>query len=288
MLKCTYVVLLYNNEDNIPKLVESLKNLNGDFRKEFIFVDDGSSDDTLTKLKNAIINLPRTTIITQEHQGFSVCINKALKIAHCDYVHFVSGHEILHPKSTILMLDACAQCDTDVAIGLIAHDKQVEGDITDNYKVLDDPFVAILEGSNKRYREIGGAATLVYKSLLDKIDYSDDTIYSHFMSLSLRCSLHSDFAIVSEPITYAPEITIVSDSQFNSYNNLKAIYNFIKSHEKLAKKNIPALMKALSVNCTNRSLRIKYFFLSVAAKYFKTVTYKQVIDYYKSEYEKLF
>ena len=38
MLRCTYIVLIHNNESNITKLVDSLKMIAGNFHKEFIFV----------------------------------------------------------------------------------------------------------------------------------------------------------------------------------------------------------------------------------------------------------
>lgn len=288
MLRCTYIVLLYNNESNITSLVNSLKYLNGNFRKEFIFVDDGSSDNTLAELKKATVSLPRTTIITQEHQGFSSCINKGLKIAYCDYVHFVSGHEILHPDSTALLLEACAECDAEVALGAVAHDKEVEGNIKATFRCLEKPIAEILAGRVAALREVGGAGSLVSKGLLDKIEYADTDIYSHSMSLSLRCGMHSRFGLIPECITYMPEITVTSDKKFESYNNLRAIYNFIKDNQKVAKKNIAVLMKALSANSLEQTSKIKYTALSVLSKYSKTVTYKQVLASYKKEYEKLF
>lgn len=288
MLKCAYVVLLYNNEINVADLVESLKNLNGNFRKEYIFVDDGSSDNTLAELKRATIDLPRSTIITQEHQGFSLCINKALKIAHCDYVHFVSGHEILHPDATILLLDACAECDAEVALGNVSHEKILEGGLKGAYRCIHNPLKDILEGKISRIKEIGGAATLVSKALLDRIDYADSVVYSHLMSLSLRCSMHSTFTVIPECITYTPEILVVSDKKFESHNNLRAIYNFIKSNKEVAKQNIPSLAKALYLNVLDYRSKIKYLTFYMLAKSLKTVSYKQIVESYKIEYEKLF
>ena len=67
MLKCTYIVLLNNNESNISLLIKSLKEISGSFRKEFIIIDDGSKDNSLELVKLAANDLPRTTIITQKN-----------------------------------------------------------------------------------------------------------------------------------------------------------------------------------------------------------------------------
>ena len=72
MLKCTYIVLLNNNENNIFQLVKSLKELNSSFRKEFIIINDGSKDNSLKLIKSATSDLPRTTIITQKNQGSTI------------------------------------------------------------------------------------------------------------------------------------------------------------------------------------------------------------------------
>lgn len=106
MLKCAYVVLLSNNENNIPCLIKSLQNTVGNFTKEFIIIDDGSKDNFLTAVKFAVNDLPRTTIITQQTQGPAISINKAINPANGDYIHFVEGDEILHPESTMIMIDS--------------------------------------------------------------------------------------------------------------------------------------------------------------------------------------
>jgi glycosyltransferase involved in cell wall biosynthesis len=118
MLRCTYVVLINNYEDNIVNLVNSIKELSGNFRKEFIFIDDGSTDNSLSILKSSVNDLPRTTIITQDNQGPSISINKALDLVTGDYVHFVEGDEILHPDSSVVLIDSCIKFGTQVAIGI--------------------------------------------------------------------------------------------------------------------------------------------------------------------------
>lgn len=91
MPKCTYIVLLNNNDNNIPNLIKSLKNTIGTFTKEFIIIDDGSKDKSLTTVKLAVNDLPRTTIITQQTQGPAISVNKAVNLATGDYIHFVEG-----------------------------------------------------------------------------------------------------------------------------------------------------------------------------------------------------
>jgi glycosyltransferase involved in cell wall biosynthesis len=66
MLRCTYIILIKDNQENIPRLINSLKKTNRNFRKEFIIIDDGSQDNSLNVIKQITNDLPRTTIITQK------------------------------------------------------------------------------------------------------------------------------------------------------------------------------------------------------------------------------
>ena len=41
MLKCSYIIIIHNNENTIAEVVDSLKEINGNFKREFIFINDG-------------------------------------------------------------------------------------------------------------------------------------------------------------------------------------------------------------------------------------------------------
>ena len=291
MLKCTYVVLLSNNENNIPCLIKSLQNTVGNFTKEFIIIDDGSKDNSLTTVKFAVNDLPRTTIITQQTQGPAISINKAINLANGDYIHFVEGDEILHPESTMIMIDSCKKLGAEVAC---IKGKEVENATTFPEKLpiqprlIQVPVTQILLNKIKPLRNIGGTGSLVARNLLEKTGKADSSIYSQTMSMSLRCAKYSNFVFVNNILIFKQKNLTKLDRKFESYNNLRAAYNFAISHPEICQTIIPELLQNLSLEMLSQKLKIKYYLQSIRAKYSKTLPLDKVLEFYKTEYEKLF
>ena len=291
MLKCTYVVLLSNNENNIPCLIKSLQNTVGNFTKEFIIIDDGSKDNSLTTVKFAVNDLPRTTIITQPTQGPSISINKAINLANGDYIHFVEGDEILHPESTMIMIDSCKKLGAEVAC---IKGKEVENTTTFPEKLpiqprlIQVPITQILLNKIKPLRNIGGSGSLVARNLLEKTGKADSSIYSQTMSMSLRCAKYSNFVFVNNILIFKQKNLTKLDRKFESYNNLRAAYNFAISHPEICQTIIPELLQNLSLEMLSQKLKIRYYLQSIRAKYSKSLVLDQVLEFYKTAYEKLF
>ena len=288
MLRCTYIVLIYNHEGNILNLVSSLKKISGNFRKEFIFIDDGSTDDSLGVLKSSVNDLSRTTIITQDSQGPSLSINKALNLATGDYIHFVEGDEVLHPDSSTLLIDACLKFGVQVAIGHASLEAAKYNQIEPDSEVIDTPINAILANKLPIIRQVGRSGSLVHSDLLEKIDKADSSIYTQNMSLSLRCAKYSKFVHIKSVISTISKSRQSSESKFESYNNLRSIYNFVKSNPELFSNLIPDLLRVLSVESLDKSKKAGYSIKSWTSKYIKSTTLDKVLEFYKQEFDKLF
>ncbi len=289
MLRCTYIVLIEDNESNIPNLVKSLKKVAGNFRKEFIFVDDGSVDESLRVLKKAVTDLPRTTIITQEKQGSSISINKALSLATGDYIQFVEGNEILHHASTNILIESCTKFGAEVAVGNVSKNESMDKDIKIDAKLIEHPLKIVLDNSIPRLRQIGNAGSLIHRDLLEKIGKADSSIYTHNMSLSLRCAKYGKFVYIDKNIsTIIDDAERETDDKFASYNNLRSIYNFVKTNPDLFKNSIPELLKILSQESTKTGDRLSYSFNAFTSKYLKSHSIDKVLAAYKKEFYRLF
>ena len=288
MLRCTYIVLIHNDEDNILDLVNSLKKVDGNFRKEYIFVDDGSTDESLSILKLAVNDLPRTTIITQSNQGPAVSINKASNLATGDYIHFVEGCEVLHPESTSILLESCLNLGTQVALGKVVSHSFNEEKIKEKGQLIEKPVESILLGRSPDICRVGKSGTLVSRDLLEKVGKADNSVYSHNMSLSLRCAKNSKFSYIPAEISYIANARPLEDKQFVAYNNLKSIYNFANANEEFFSKLIPQLLKSLSHQMISRGDQVNYSFKSFTSKYLKTSNLRNVLAAYKKEIDRLF
>jgi glycosyltransferase involved in cell wall biosynthesis len=287
MLRCTYIVLIHNNESNIPNLIASLKQVEGNLRKEFIFIDDGSTDNSLSVLKLAVNDLPRTTIITQQNQGPSISINKASSLATGDYIHFVEGHEVLHPESTALLIESSLNLGAQVAVGRVSS-KVIAEKIKTVPQLIETPIKTILTNQIASTREIGRSGSLVHRELLDKIDKADSSIYTQNMSLSLRCAKYSKFVYIDANISSASARCDDQSSRFVSYNNLKAIYNFAKANPELFANLTSELLLALSRESIQRGDKINYSIKSLTSKYIKSTSLDVILKSYKKELDRLF
>jgi len=288
MLRFTYIVFIFNNENNIADLTDSLKKIQGNFHKEFIFIDDGSSDDSLNMLKNYVKNLPRTTIITQATSGPTASLNKAFNLSTGDYIHFVEGDEIIHPHATSALIDACSKFGTDVAIGLSSSEKGISQSLNDVITLVQSPIDEILDNKIMEVRNVGISASLVNHRLIDQIDRADTSIYTANMSLSLRCAKHSKFALVKDVISTHQRCSANMDSRFVAYNNIKSIYNFVSANPAIFTKSGAKLLNNLSNEVLNKRSKVRYNLMSLSSKYFKSTPLDKILKLYEEEYNCLF
>lgn len=85
------VIPLYNKQESIINTIESV--LNQTFQKfEIIVVDDGSTDESATKVRN--IQDPRIRLISQNNQGVSAARNKGIKEAKYEWIAFLDGDDL--------------------------------------------------------------------------------------------------------------------------------------------------------------------------------------------------
>lgn len=97
MIKVSFVVIGYNIEKYIEKCIGSI--MNQSLRNiEIIFVDDGSTDNTLSIIKNLEINDNRIQIVSQNNSGANHARKKGYTYANGKYVIFVDGDDWVDEK----------------------------------------------------------------------------------------------------------------------------------------------------------------------------------------------
>jgi GT2 family glycosyltransferase len=289
MLKCSYILLVHNNERTISKVIDSLKKINGNFRREFIIIDDGSEDNSLNIIKNSVKDLPRTTIITQEYLGSSLSINKGINLVKSDYIHFVDGINEISPDSTSELIDAC----TTTGAEAVFTKWFAPANILKNNKVelIDNPIEEILANKISGIKNIGLHGSMISYNLLKKIDGADVEIFNLNPSMSLRCAVQTKFAYINKYSLYNninDNLMIKKDLRFEFYNDLLAIHNCAEENPDIFKKYLCELIYYLYKNADNTSSKINYFSKYLKTKYFSKYDLAQAISFYKLELKKLF
>ena len=102
-VKYSVVIPVYNKAPYIARTLTSVLAQNFD-DYEIIVVDDGSTDDSMQKLRQ--VQSPKIRIIRQENQGVAVARNTGILAAQGEYIAFLDADDAWLPEylQTILYL----------------------------------------------------------------------------------------------------------------------------------------------------------------------------------------
>jgi len=124
MTKVSFVVTVFNKEEYLPLVIRSLDAQIGDFDREYVFVDDGSSDKSLEVIKECTKDvLFDVKVVSQVNQGASVAHDSGVAAATGDWIKFCDGDDLLAPDATRNLLDACERHNTEHAWGDLEYFK---------------------------------------------------------------------------------------------------------------------------------------------------------------------
>lgn len=105
------IIPCYNVASFVPKTIESLRQLQDAEDVEFIFINDGSTDSTLSIINDFAAQDVRSIVINQHNQGVSSARNAALAIAHGEYLLCLDGDDYLEPNTLSIIRTYSPNCD---------------------------------------------------------------------------------------------------------------------------------------------------------------------------------
>ncbi len=207
MTGVSYVVTVYNKAPYIKDVFEAFEKQQGGFQKEYIFVDDGSTDESLSILFELERKSDKVKIISQENKGPSIATNIGLSQAKFEYVKLVDGDDIMMPGGTESMLEAIHNKKHDVAIGKSGRYRSVQGKI--EFKESEEKSLPFLL-SNSLKKTIKNAFftpthMLVKNSLIQELGGCDERVFIQDYSIVLRLANKGPFVCVKDTVFCAPE-----------------------------------------------------------------------------------
>ena len=125
MVKLSVIIAVYNEEDNIKPLINSINNAlqHGGTEYEVIFVDDGSVDNTAKMIRE---NISRniTLIELKRNFGQTAAMKAGIDHASGEYIATLDGDLQNDPGDLLMMLDLIRKNDCDIITGIRAdrHD----------------------------------------------------------------------------------------------------------------------------------------------------------------------
>ena len=254
MLTISYIITVFNKSQYLANVLNSLKAVSGNFKKEYVFINDGSNDNSLEIIEKITKNWQNVIIIDQKNQGPSISTNTAITKCSGDYVHFVDGDDIIDENSTSLLLKALMSFDCDVAFSAKgSYDTNTLNkhyvEESSNLLFINNPIKELLKGKISCIRKIGSTGSLVKRKLLKQVEGCDEKVFIQDFSLSLRCAKVSKFVKVNRSLYYCPQEYnnqhISANKNFELYQSLLAIFNFIRENPDVCKRYSNAIFKAL-------------------------------------------
>jgi teichuronic acid biosynthesis glycosyltransferase TuaG len=96
--KVSVIMPCYNSSRFIIDAIESVQNQTYE-KWELIIVDDGSTDDTVSKIKNIIKKDNRIKLfVNKQNSGAAMSRNKAISLATGRYIAFLDSDDLWHPN----------------------------------------------------------------------------------------------------------------------------------------------------------------------------------------------
>jgi glycosyltransferase involved in cell wall biosynthesis len=231
MLGVSYVISIYNKQECIKEMVEGLTSQIGEFAREFIFVDDGSTDKSLTLLKEYTANIDNVTIISQKNSGPSIAVNNGARLARFDYIKLLDGDDKLLPKATKILLDLISNTGCGVVRGVHVniYDENIK---TDNkVEIITDPLKRAL-----RFMPIGGSTCLIKTDLFREVGGCDERVFVQDYSIALRLAAITNFAVINKIIAHninGNQQRLSSNKFIESRDTALARYYYVKDHPAL-------------------------------------------------------
>ena len=274
MSSVSFVVPVFNKSLYLKHVVNSISSQKGDFDKEYIFINDGSTDDSLKILKKETRSLKNCKIITQKNKGSANATNIGISMAKMKYIKFLDADDVILSNATLCLLNLLEKNrDSVLAYGLQRKVENIKSVDLDEVFDCNDTFIIekpiFLAMRNSMFNP---SQFLVRTKLCQMVGGCDErVVHSQEYSLTLRLSRLGNFIKLNYPIAILPlsapgQISEKKNNQI--FRVSKALELFINENTDLpismrlyAQRRLTARAWRFARNKKIKSLYLKYFFL---------------------------
>jgi glycosyltransferase involved in cell wall biosynthesis len=205
----SYVITVYNKAPYLPGVIDSLVAQEGDFEREFIFVDDGSTDDSAQVIREVTGGWDNVRVIAQENAGPALATNAGVAAASGDLIKPVDGDDVLAPYATRLLMDIIERQRVALAFGWLGYydspDKiafAAPPDVLSNpglVKVFADPLMTVID------QGFAGVSHMLFqRDAFRAAGSCDPGLFSQDHSLFLRLALRGRIAKLNHLLCLGP------------------------------------------------------------------------------------
>ncbi len=274
MTSVSFIIPVYNKSKFLKPVIKSIKSQKGKFKKEYIFIDDGSTDDSYRILKQETKGMRNCQIVKQRNKGSANATNQGIKIAKMKYIKFLDADDLILSDSTKLLVDILEKNSGCIlAYGLQRKVKNIVNvnlnERINNYEIeiIDKPINLAMRNSM-----FNPSQFLVKTSFCKSVGGCDERIkFSQEYSLTLKLSKIGPFVKLNYPIAILPYSAPgqISEKKNNQiFRVSKALELFINDNNDLpiktmlyAQRRLTARAWRFARNNKIKKFYLKYFFL---------------------------
>ena len=238
MTGVSFLLTVYNKAAYLPAVLAAVHGQTGDFAREIVIVDDGSTDESLAVAHRVTEGWPDVRIVAQANAGASAAMNRAAEEARLRHLKLVDSDDLLAPSATRLLLRALTETKAVLAVGQAQPydyraipETAVDDPDWRGSRVIADPLAATLHTS--RYNPS--------VMLLRREDYfaaggCDPAVTCQEYSLSLPLALRGPFIEIPNVVAHVArgDASRLSASAKRELANItRATLNFVRRHPDL-------------------------------------------------------
>lgn len=208
------IIPVYKVEKYIWRCVDSVL-MQSHKDLEVILVDDGSPDSCGEICDQISKEDQRVRVIHKKNGGLSSARNVALDVAQGQYITFVDGDDMIHPKMLEWMVEEMKKSDADiVSTGLYSFDDEASLDLSGEkmqFELLDQKdYIDHLYPTNFGKISVTACGKLYKKEIFEELRYPEGEIYE-------------DLKVYLDVLLRSNKISVANQALYFWYNNSQSI-----------------------------------------------------------------
>lgn len=205
----SFVIPVYNKRPFLAGMIEGLARQRGDFRREFIFVDDGSTDGSGDVLARLTAGWADTRIDSQPNRGPSVATNRGIAAARYPLIKLVDADDVLLPDATAALRQALLRhADATLAFGAgqgVASLDAAMARLREAAPIAAGP-TTVFDALPTLLRDcpLAPSVCLLRAEAARRVGGCDERVFTQDYSLFLRLAAAGLFVRVDAPLALSP------------------------------------------------------------------------------------
>lgn len=203
----SFVVPVYNKAPHLPRVLEQIARQQGDFRKQYVFVDDGSTDGSLDILREHTRSWDNLVIESQPNAGSAAATNRGIALATEPFIKFVDADDLIGDHATGMLLQAL--CDSDACLAYGRAVRYAEGDVLDLTDCPERPVTTRIDEPiwpSIRNSMFNPSQFLARTKAIIEVGGCDErVVFSQEYGLTLRLARLWPFLSLDVPVAWLPQ-----------------------------------------------------------------------------------